>query len=315
MISKISSHKLLVAGLALSAGTALSQTVTTVADFELGQGTNLTGGFWYYVDDAGNGGNSVITSGDTASKPPLWNESSVGPGNAGSQHAAKLGFTFGDKLLTCGVGCTPYAPEVLIGTDIRNPGDSVANLTGATRMSFFAKAEPPLSVTVVYVSADITDYSYFRRTIQVTRDWKEFSVLMDPSTNMSSPGWGQSVGKTPNWAQAKAFNFSVSKSLNNSAPTAALNIDDVKVHNWTLGPNPVVRAPASQASRMASRLVAGGEVRFAIPESYRNQGGKVAVVDLSGKAMAEARFAAGQTALNLSLPRTTQSVFVRILAD
>jgi hypothetical protein len=315
MNSKTYSHLLFAAGLGLSATTALSQTVTTVADFELGQGSNLTGGFWYYVDDAGNGGNSVITSGDTASKPPLWNEASVGPGNAGSQHAAKLGFTFGDKMLTCGPGCTPYAPEVLIGTDIRNTGDSVANLSGATRMSFFAKAEPPLSVTVVYVSADITDYSYFRRTIQVTRDWKEFNVLMEPSTNMSSPGWGQSVGKTPNWAQAKAFNFSVSKSLNSSAPSAALYIDDVKIHNWALGPSGVIRAPAGKASHMASRLVAGGQVRFAIPEAYRKASGKVAVVDLSGKELAQARFDVGQAALELSVPRTIQTAFVRILAD
>lgn len=295
----------------LLAASASAQSVTTVADFELGREFNNITGFWYYVDDSGNQGNSKIVSGDTSFKPPIWNsESVVAPGNAGSKYAAKLAFTFGDKQLSCGPTCS-YPPEVMIGTDIRVEGDSSIDLTGATKLTFFAKAQPALSMMFIYVSSDITDFSYFRRPILIGTEWREYTVLMSPTTGLASPGWGQSMGKTPNFAAAKAFNFTLSKGANSSVTSGTLFLDDLKLHGWQ-PPSSVRPQARSRMSRALQAIAAGQDLKFRIPEAYRAVEGTLLATDLSGRTLAQASFAKGQEQVTLQVARTGAPVFFKV---
>ena len=312
----IKTHRLnLLAAFCLAVSAATAQDITVVADFEEGREFNNISGFWYYTDDAGNGGDSKITSGDTTLKPTVWNAQSVSaPGQGDSKYAAKLGFTFGTKQLSCGTGCT-YAPEVLFGTDVRRAGDSVLNLTGATRFSFWAKADANMSINVVWVTADITDYSYFRKPVQIKTEWAEYAMLLSPTTGLASPGWGQSLTQKFNPAQTKAINFVVSKGMNSSIITGALHLDNLRFHNWKPITDPnSVRAPSKSALSRALRASADGQsLRFRLPDTYRNVEGTVAAMDLSGRVLAKVGFAKGQENVSMRLAeRLSAPVFFRV---
>lgn len=308
--------KNLLAALSLSAVAAAAQDITLVADFEEAREFNNITGFWYYTDDSGNGGDSKITSGDTTFKPTQWNaQSFLAPGQGDSKHAAKLGFTFGTKELSCGTACT-YKPEVLLGTDLRKVGDSTLDLTGATKFTFWAKADVAMSINVVWVTADITDYSYYRKPVQLKTEWTEHTILLSPSTALSGPGWGQSMTTKFNAAQTKAINFTVSKGLNSSITSSNLYLDNLRFHNWKPVTDPnAVRSPSRSALSRALRASADGKsLRFRLPDAYRNVEGTVAAMDLSGRVLARAGFAKGQENVSLRLAdRTTAAVFFRVL--
>lgn len=305
----------LLAAISLTAVAATAQDITVVADFEEAREFNNITGFWYYTDDAGNGGDSKITSGDTTFKPTQWNaQSFLAPGQGDSKYAAKLGFTFGTKDLSCGPTCT-YKPEVLLGTDVRKVGDSTLDLTGATKFTFWAKADVAMSINVIWVTADITDYSYFRKPVQIKTEWTEHTILLSPSTALSGPGWGQSMNIKFNAAQTKAINFTVSKGLNGSVTSSALYLDNLRFHNWKPVTDPnAVRAPSRSAISRALRATADGKsLRFRLPDAYRSVEGTVAAMDLSGRVLAEAGFAKGQENVTLRLAaRPSAAVFFRV---
>lgn len=305
----------LLAALSLAALAANAQDITVLADFEEGREFNNIAGFWYYVDDAGNGGNSQITSGDTTFKPTAWNAQSFSaPGQGESKHAAKLGFTFGTKELSCGATCT-YPPEVIFGTDVRKVGDSTLDLTGATKFTFWAKADAATYISVVWVTADITDYSYYRKPVKINPEWTEHTIVLSPTTTLSGPNWGQSLTTKFNASQTKAINFTVSKGSNVSMTSGAVYLDNLRFHNWKPVTDPnAVRAPSKSAISRALRASADGKsLRFRLPDAYRNVEGTVAAMDLSGRILAKAGFAKGQENVSLRLAdRSSAAVFFRV---
>jgi hypothetical protein len=233
-LEKIIPLFLLLSMLLIPVGTVNAQATTVLADFEEHARPDGFKILWYYLNDHGNGGNSIITSGDTTSSPPLFDGKSYGPGYGSGGYSGILSFSFGTKTPTCGAACT-YAPEVALGLNIRglsylNPGDTVLNLTGATALTFMAKATAPISLNVVIGTADITDYARYRKSIQVTTEWKLFSVELKKSDQFMQPSWG--VQKPFNTAMINTLDLLISKTDNPSWTGGTLYLDDVKIVGW-----------------------------------------------------------------------------------
>lgn len=315
MISRIS-HSLLAASVCAAAASAADSTL--VSHFEDQTNKNAIGGFWFYLDDKGSQGNSKVTSGDTTVNPVIFSAASFGDGQE-SLYAGKIGYTFGTVRPQCGAGCT-YSPEVTFGNNIVPAGATVRDITGATAIAFWAKAEPPVKVSIIALTKDVTDFSWARAEVSVTSTWTRIIANLSGTTAPVFKGtWGSMKDKTPNLAQMESFSFALQKDSNPTVTSGYLLIDNLYILNYK-APDQAssVRRAAPSASRVSRALRAadGKSVRFAVPEAYRNGAGKVAAVDLAGKVVAEAAFAKGQQSVSLSVTgRSTSPLFMRVFPN
>lgn len=265
-----------------------------LSDFESGAGQNALSGFWFYFTDIGNEGNSKITTADSISG--YWDATSVGEGFGGSTYSGRMGFQFGDKRPTCGLTCT-FDPEVTLATDLRS-GDSVQNLTGATHVNFAAKAQTPVKVTFLVLTAGIKDFSHYRQVIDIGTEWKEYSVVLKASPTFSQPSWGLRVPFDP--SQVTHFHWQVSQGLNKGMASDSLLIDDIKIIGWE---PPIVTqvAPSVTASRASGRqsLGFGENLHLSLADVPGNRGGTVRIQDLAGRGLLQAAYQPGQRTLDL----------------
>jgi hypothetical protein len=65
--------------------------------------------------------------------------------------------------------------------------DIPRNLTGLTKITFWAKAAVPTDVEFIIGTTDIQDNSNFRCRISITTSWQKYEV---PITSFVQPGWG-----------------------------------------------------------------------------------------------------------------------------
>lgn len=295
-------------GLGLSAA---AQVPFNFADFDDGFNANNAGGSWYYWDDNTGGGNSRILSGDTAFKPTEFTDSSLAPGQGGTPFAARMEFVYGTAKPTCGAGCT-YDPEVGLGSDLRLNGDTVGDLTGATHISFWAKASAPLKGRFSVSTADITDYSFYGSVLDIGTGWKEIKIDLKNPAQFAQPAWA--TVKTPfNFAKVRGLEFSFSKEVNPALAGGTFYLDGVQIHNWSLPPDPTSTRPRSvRAAPAAPRLLAllpEGGYLVSLPASRLP--GRLDAFAADGKSLAAIPFAAGsQTA---RLPSTSAlPVYLRV---
>jgi hypothetical protein len=311
MISRLHPKtKTLLGGLALAAlASSASAADFVLSDFEAGGPTNNLFGYWFFYGDADSQGNSKITTCDSLTS--TFDTSSVaGPGNAGSSYSARLGFVFGDKMPSCGAGCT-YDQEVAIGTDLRVGADTVMNLTGATAITFFAKAVKPVKVKFAINLATVTDFSHYSQTIDVGTEWKEHTVQLKASPVFAQPNWGKPVPW--NNAVVQTLNWVVTKGLNKTMTSDTLYVDDVKILGW----EPTGLRRIHQVTRSGLRLQEGPQgLTLTVPSDMRNRAGFIRIDDLAGREAATARYTQGQETVIVtpaSLRRSQGPFFARIL--
>jgi hypothetical protein len=285
-----------------------------VANFDDQTNKNATDGFWFYLDDKGSQGNSKVTSGDTTVNPVIFSSASFGEGaNSILGYSGKLGYTFGTVRPSCGGTCT-YSPEVTMGTNIVPTGLAIRDLTGATSLTFWAKAVPPVKVSIIALTKDVTDYSWARAEVSVTAEWKRYTAAFSGAAAPVFKGtYGQMKDKFPNLAQMESFNFALQKDSNPTVTSGYLLLDDLYVMGLK-DPNAAV-APAMRPSlARALRAAADGKaIRVTVPAAYRNVAGTVAALDLSGRIVAKAAFAKGQESVSLDLrAQATATLFLRV---
>lgn len=302
--------KTLLGGLAMAAlATSAPAADFVLSDFEAGGPTNNLFGYWFFYGDASNEGNSKITTCDSITS--TFDTSSVaGPGNAGSAYTARLGFVYGDKMPTCGTACT-YDQEVAIGTDLRVGSDTVMNLTGATAVSFFAKAGKPVKVKFAVNLASVGDFAHYSQTLDVGTGWKEYTVQLKASAAFSQPNWGKPVPW--NSAQVQTLNWVITKALNKTLASDTLFIDDVKILGW----DPSGVRMEKRIARSGMRLENGVQgLTLTVPSTLRNQAGFIRIDDLAGREVATARYAKGQETVIVtpaSMRRSQGPFFARAL--
>lgn len=311
-------HTILTVSVCAAAASAADSTL--VSHFEDQTNKNAIGGFWFYLDDKGSQGNSKVTSGDTTVNPVIFSAASFGDGQE-SLYSGKIGYTFGTVRPQCGAGCT-YSPEVTFGNNIVPAGATVRDITGATAIAFWAKAEPPVKVSIIALTKDVTDFSWARAEVSVTSTWTRIIARLSGTTAPVFKGtWGSMKDKTPNLAQMESFSFALQKDSNPTVTSGYLLIDNLYILNYSAPDvvSSVRRAPTASRVLRALRAADGKSLRFTVPEAYRSGAGKVAAVDLAGKVVAEAAFAKGQHSVSLSMAPGNQGgtspLFMRVFPD
>ncbi|MDB5106459.1 MAG: hypothetical protein JWP91_4148 [Fibrobacteres bacterium] len=317
MNTKILRYSLIAAATILApVAKAVAADSTIVADFETQTNMNNIQGFWFYVTDQGSGGNSKVTSGDTTANPPIFGPTSFGENaTAGGMYSGRMAYTLGTVKPACGAGCT-YPNEVTFGTNVEPIlATTQLDITGATSISFWAKATPAVTISVIFLTTDITDYSWARAAVPVTSTWKRYTANFSGTSGIVFKStYGQGKDKPLNLKLLQGLNFAIQKDASNpNATSGELLIDDLTINGWKsplAGIRDVSRSNLSQALRASAD---GKSLRFSVPAAYRNLAGTVAAIDLSGKTVAKAAFAKGQENVSLSLSgHQAATVFLRV---
>lgn len=304
--------------LAVAAATSATKAAdsTLVADFDLQTNMNVIPGFWFFLDDKGSKGTSAVTSADTAGGQYAFSAASFGEGAQSiSGYSAKMAYTFGTSRPQCSPPPCTYSPEVTLGMNMVSTGDLAKDITGATAISFWAKAVPPVKVSIIGISKDVVDYSWPRAEVAVTATWKKYTAYLSGSvTPVFKGAWGAMKDKGPTLNQMEGFSFALQKDTNPTVTGGTLQLDDLYILGYK-DPASAIRAAARPSLTQALRAADGKSLKVSVPSAYRNAAGTVAALDLSGKTVASAAFSKGQESVSLEMPgRVNSTVFLRVFA-
>lgn len=298
---------------------AAAQEAYVISDFEDGKaGTAIySSPGWVFVSDIDSHGNSQILSGDTLAMPANVDSNSFGPGYGGSLHSFKMEYKFGTiRPHGDAPDTSSYDPEVGFQANLYSDTGSFVDFTGATKITFWAKAAKATTASFLVMTPEILDYSYYRSDIAVTTAWKQFTVELKASKTFAQPEW--STSKQPfDIAKVQGLEFNLSQAFN-PGTGGTLYLDDVTIHGWkpTLAPvdhisigNPI----ASGSLRGMGRVGAGGIFKVRVPEILRQAAGKVEVYGTDGRGLARAGFQAGTAEVRVPLRSNSQErIFYRL---
>lgn len=274
-----------------------------LADFETNLQSTRWNGYWFHYDDAGTPaasdttlrGNSKITSLDSMGYP-FYDDSGyydkktypLGRTGEANTHSSRMAFSFGDRMLSCGTGCSysPYVGWALIFTTLNgsSPNDTI-DLTGAKAISFWAKSDTD-TVTVDFSliirdSSNAPDYS---QVIHIGPQWAKYTVSLDPAkTGLTQPTWA--AKKAFNLKHAAGIGFGFNRGENSKVPANGMSIDDILIEGWTWkDPNeidairPWARASASKAGWRLQ--IQGSQIRL-----MRMDGDRLMPFNMNGRAL------------------------------
>ncbi len=172
----------------LCAGALSFLVAATLDDFEHGTTTNYFKGSCLAYSDRDDGGESDILSGELIegtknlyNLPPTAGE---GCPDGTPQHGLMMQFKYGTPRPFD--GSYYYGKNVGIKSNLTSTDNGFRDITGATRITFKAKASTPMIVRVLIPISTVTDKGYHRRNVTVTSAWKTFSISLD---SLSQPTW------------------------------------------------------------------------------------------------------------------------------
>jgi hypothetical protein len=235
---------LALAGL-LAAALAAQAADAVLDDFEGGTNQNKFLGYSYFYGDASDGGTSTVTSGVKGTDPNGWDVTAASfdpAGNGGSAKALKMSFTYGANKPQCKPAPCSYGQQVGYGTQFVGGTDDgkVIDLTGATSISFYAKASAAMAMRVEFATKPVTNFAFHRSSVSVTTAWTKFTIFLDPNNPLAvqQPTWN-TVLVPLDVTQAQKLQFSVSADDNASllpATPYTVWLDDITVEGYTWNP-------------------------------------------------------------------------------
>ncbi len=163
---------------------------TLVDDCEGGSNQNKMGQYWYYYDDTKDGGNSTIDAKKDTDGKYVFTPAAA-EGNPGA--AAKISYTFGDTMPHNAAGDS-WANMVGMGTMFCKDGSTI-DATGATSITFWAKADPEIDVNVEVATSTITDFNYHFMNFKLLPQWTQYTLSFTDKSFKQDPTWGS--GKKP----------------------------------------------------------------------------------------------------------------------
>jgi hypothetical protein len=218
-----------------------------IDDCEGGTNENKFGAYWYYYDDAADEGTSTIKN-----APKVGKEYTVAPTTAEGNNGTAgyvLDYTIGTK---CKTGCTWN--YVGAGTMLATEGN-VCDLTGATKITYWAKANPPVTLNVEVAISDITNFNYHRTLQKVTATWAKYEIILKEGTGIGQQAWGET--KVPfNPKHVTKIQWQV-HSEQKPEPAGKLYLDDVSVGPYTFIPPDVKMScigPAGAGATLGAAL-------------------------------------------------------------
>lgn len=232
------------AGVLAAALSAQAQATSVIDDFEAASNQNKFMGYSYFYADKADQGTSVVNS---ATVGPGVNEllfdplKSVDAGYNGSKHSLKLDFTYGANKPQCLPAPCSYGQMVGFGTQLIAGTDAIGagegktiDLTGATAITFFAKASTAMKVRVEITTSNITNFAFHRGEVLVTTAWAQHTVLLTPGLGgINQPSWNQ-VPVPFDPTKVQKLQFQISADDNATLTAGTLWLDDIKAlgYNW-----------------------------------------------------------------------------------
>jgi hypothetical protein len=289
MSSMISSKKpagfrrgsLALAGMLAAALSAQAQSVSVLDDFEAKSNQNKFLGYSFFYNDAADGGTSTISTSSPGAKPTELLVDPLKSFDAGfnSPSALKLDFTYGaNKPKSCGGTCAygqmvGFGTQFIPGTDVATGTGTKLDLTGATELSFYAKASVAMKMRVEITTTNVTDFGYFRGDVSVGTDWTRLSILLSNGLGgIAQPSWALPVTFDPTLVQKLQFSISADDNTGLTKGTVWLDSIAVLGYKW-VPPNACVPCvgtaavtgavlgdlePATTPPRAANQNVVGG---------------------------------------------------------
>jgi hypothetical protein len=239
------------------AARAQSTAVSVLDDFEAGSNQNKFLGYSFFYADAADGGNSVISSakpGATATELLVDSAKSFDAGY-NSTKSLKLDFTFGSTKPSS--GGTKYGNMVGFGTQFLPGTDDASgkattktlDLTGATAITFWAKASVAMDMRVEITTTDVKDFAYHRAVAHLTTTWAKQTVLLTSGLGgINQPTWTQTP-VTFNPANVQKLQCSISADDNAALTGGTVWIDSIAVvgYKW-VPPNACVKCVSTTAA-------------------------------------------------------------------
>lgn len=313
-----------------------SYVMTNFDDFQL---TTPLFGFWFGYTDRNSKafpdtlltGESFLWTWDSLGMAPLFDslgmpDSATFPVgyNGAPGRAMKVGYQLGSRRLTCGGTCS-YDPYIGFGTGFSTMGDRTLDLSSATTISFWAKADSAPLVVGVSVS-DTTAAPDYGQNFTLTKEWKQYRITLAASLEFKQPNYG--IKEPFNKKIITGLNFGINKGSNPLIARNAIYVDDITIQNWKYVEPPVEEPPVDtttailpgNASRMGAKGIrvsrSGDLIRFSLPAAYANQEGTVEAVDAMGHVLGRARFGrqAGEVAMRITAAANgSKGVYVRVI--
>ncbi|MDG5816986.1 carbohydrate binding domain-containing protein [Chitinispirillales bacterium ANBcel5] len=163
-----------------------------LSDFEDGTTTNNFKGEWTAYADREDGGNSEIINGTLREEEAnTWIiDPTLGEGNPTGTplYGMKMQYSFGTMLP--GRGTSSWGATVGIATSLSDAKNGARDLTGATQITFWAKASSRLNVRVQVPTSGVNDYGYHRRIVTIDTVWEQHSVNI---SQLVQPTWARRV--------------------------------------------------------------------------------------------------------------------------
>ena len=291
--------------------TATAQTPFMVSDFEdRVAGNKLSAySFWEFSTDADSHGNSVITSGDTAASPAAIDSSSfASPGYGGSLSCLKMAYKYGSiRPHGDAPDTSSYDPEVGLVTQVYDESSNVgADFTGATKVTFWARADKSTKIRLAAATPEVLDYAYWGDDFTITTAWKQYSLDFKAKT-FAQPEWAAAAVPF-NIAKITEFIFVMSQA-NNPGPGGTFYLDDFAVADWApkVAEDPTSLRPAAAAEMRGLLLSEGGaSAKIALPARYRNGQGTVEVFGIAGARLGAAAYAKGDREVSVALRQSAR---------
>lgn len=273
---------------------------TVIADFETNLQSTMWNGYWYHFNDANSVsaedstlyGNSVITSLDSSGYPftdtsGYYDRRSypLGPTGEADSHSLRMSFQFGDRMLSCGTGCSyePYVGWGLVLTTYRPSPMDTFDLTGATVISFWAKSDTDtVTVNFSLMIRDTTNAPDYSQSIKVGPAWKKYSVSLDPATTLL---------QQPSWATKKPFNvkhvggmgFGFNRGENKKNTANGMSIDDITIEHWKYVEPEIIDGIRSYARRAGSKAGYRLQIKGSQVHLIRIDGERITPFSLNGR--------------------------------
>ncbi len=270
----------------LCVAAAHAQPRTVVSDFETTSSMNNLGGFWYFYDDRSSGGESYITTADSAFQYQ-WDTTTFAPGRSGTDQSVEMGFVLGAKSPTCGINCT-YPSQVGMGTTIY--GGTGTDIRGATGISFWAKAQAPLKVVFTVGTLDIKDNGFYQTLVSVGTQWTKYTLPLTPGKDFAQPSWA--VKKPFDPAQFTSLGWMIGKGDNTGLTQGSFFLDDVAVEGWVPPEDPAALVTPKAGVGGPRMSASGNSMRVALPAIWNGRQGMVYAVDARGQVLGRAAFGA-----------------------
>jgi hypothetical protein len=230
-----------------------------VDDFESASNQNKFLGYSFYYNDAKDGGNTVIKSavagvGTELKFDPIL---SIGEGASGSLKAAKLDFTFGATKPSCGGTCT-YGPMAGFGTGFVAEG-KVIDMTGATSITFMAKASVAMTMRVEIATSTVTNFGYHLASVPLATGYTLVTIaLTEGIGGVAQPSWAAAAPNTPvvfDPSKIQKIQFAISQDDNLGLLAGTVFIDNIVVHGYKwVPPNACMTCPGNGTGALLSDM-------------------------------------------------------------